>query len=208
MDWESFFMNVIIGAIIGAAAGLIGIILTNIFTDWRGYKKIESKIGDTSKASLSHQHEDMEEHLSSQHENMEEHIISHHKDMEEHLSGQISRNAELQETAIDGVSAIKDSLLTQKINEENRYNNLSEKQKDIKSEIDAISALQKDWERLNEQNKAMTEKISFLDNHLESLQTNYNNLSEKYSELVKENNKLKNINQNRNHGRSIPPISF
>lgn len=170
MDWETFFMNAVIGTIAGALIGLIGSVILNIIADLRGYKKIANKIGDTNRATLSHQHEDMEEHLGIQ-----------HKNMEEHLSGQISRNTELQKTTIDGVSAIKDSILAQKINEENRYNNLSEKQKDIKSQIDAIAALQKDWERLNtkcnEQEKLIAElkgEINILREQDDSLGYNKN----------------------------------
>ncbi len=64
MNWERILMEVIIASIVTGIFGVIVAILSNIFIDLRGYKKIDSKIGTLDNATLSGQHKDIKEVLS------------------------------------------------------------------------------------------------------------------------------------------------
>jgi chromosome segregation ATPase len=236
MNWTALIMG-----------GVLGVILEKIVDHWNGYDRVKKAIGDTSEKDLSVQHKDMMKDLgiqhidmindfSTQHKNMIKDLSTQHVRIEEHIKTHIdtnvNNNLSLLGKQIDSntltTTSIKEILIAQQRDAENQYANLTDKQKDIKTNIDAIRLMANDWERLNTQNKELKEEILTLKNQNQEMLRNiyelrrdiqeqgakYNNLREDYKKLQENNKSLKNENERlrapreKKPPRSMGPISF
>jgi hypothetical protein len=193
VDWTDWLMDALWIALITVGGGLLGIVVTRIFENWSGYKKIKAAIGNTEKKSLSVQHEDMENSFSHQHKDMENKINDNVKNSALAISNGINSYMDITMPKIDSnndaISSVKEILIAQQRDEENRYNNLTDKQRDIKSHVDDIYLMARDWERLNTENKELREHLEKVKEHdlilteqIRQMTDTINHLSEKLNE--------------------------
>ena len=163
--------------------------------------------------------------LSTQHVRIEEHIKTH---IDTNVNNNLSLLGKQIDSNISTTTSIKEILIAQQRDAENQYANLTNKQKDIKTNIDAIRLMANDWERLNTQNKELKEEILTLKNQNQEMLRNiyelrrdiqeqgakYSNLREDYEKLQENNKSLKNENERlrapheKKLPRSMGPISF
>lgn len=225
MNWTALIMG-----------GVLGVILEKIVDHWNGYDRVKKAIGDTSEKDLSVQHKDMMKDLGIQHIDMINDFSTQHVRIEEHIKTHIDTNVNNNlsllgkqiDSNISTTTSIKEILIAQQRDAENQYANLTNKQKDIKTNIDAIRLMANDWERLNTQNKELKEEILTLKNQNQEMLRNiyelrrdiqeqgakYSNLREDYEKLQENNKSLKNENERlrapheKKLPRSMGPISF
>lgn len=123
MNWGNILMETIIASLITGIFGVIVVLITNVFTNKRGYDKIDSKIGEMNNTTLSGQHEDINENIKQSEANIKDNII-------EKTSSIYSR---------------VDSINNLMIKNEGRYENLNLDQREIRNNV---SKLVSDWEKL------------------------------------------------------------
>ncbi|SCG83677.1 hypothetical protein DW1_2111 [Proteiniborus sp. DW1] len=123
MNWGDILMETVIASLITGIFGVIVVLITNVFTNRRGYDKIDSKIGTMNNTTLSGQHEDINENIKQSEANIKGNII-------EKTSSIYSR--------VDNINNLM-------IKSEGRYENLNLDQREIRNNV---SKLVSDWEKL------------------------------------------------------------
>lgn len=145
-DW---FMYVVEAAIITGILGMIGILIKVLFDNQKSSKEVNRRIGNTEdKGSLTGQHEAINKAVANNNE-----LIS--KTFEEAKLGYSSAKDALLE-----IRNVKEKFIEETTAQKYRHENLSEKQKDIKSQVNAIELMAGEWESLITENKELREALS------------------------------------------------
>lgn len=123
MNWGDILMETVIASLITGIFGVIVVLITNVFTNRRGYDKIDSKIGVMSNTTLSGQHQDINENI---------------KQSEANIKGNIIEKTSSIHSKVDSINNLM-------IKSEGRYESLNLDQREIRNNV---SKLVSDWEKL------------------------------------------------------------
>lgn len=130
MNWERILMDAIIAGIFGVIVAL----LSNIFIDLRGYKKIDSKIGALDNTTLSGQHKKIVGLINERHNSIKE-VLSE-------KTGSILVKVENINTVLN--------------KNEGRYESLNLDQKEIRNHV---LKLVNNWEELIKENQELKQVV-------------------------------------------------
>ncbi len=170
-------MEQIISALVTGGAALIGVVLAEIYSGGKILKLLEKhdvKTDDT-KDKLSKDYEDLsKDHadLSKENVNLCGGLSTQHVLIMERVSNISS-----------GVNNINNIVVEEKQNQSMRYDSLTDKQKEIKLQMQAIELLTRDWE-----NQSLI---------IKTMQKDITELREENTELKEQLIKIKNKNKNR-----------
>jgi DNA repair exonuclease SbcCD ATPase subunit len=157
-------MKDLIIALVTASAAVIGVVLVEILFGRRTYGLLE-KHGDRTEV--------IKEHLSKEHSSLsKEHVLI------------MERVANI----LSGVNNINTVVIEEKQSQSLRYDSLTDKQKDLKMQLQSIELLARDWERQSLEIKTMAKDLSELKELNEKL------MEENY-ELKEQLRKIKNKNR-------------
>ena len=126
LNWERILMSSIVAALIGAIAAL----LSNVWTDFKGWKKIERLIGNIHDTTLGRQHENIEKTIAN-----EAKTIRTDSDKIHDLVGNITVTLNKQEV---------------------RYENLDTDQKEVRNNVIKLVS---NWEELIRDNQELKQAI-------------------------------------------------
>lgn len=126
MDWERFLMESITVALISVAAALI----LNVWTDFKGWKKIEKLIGNLNGTTLGRQHEDIEKTVIKE-------------------AGAIKIGSGKIENMVSNITSILSK-------QEGRYESLNLDQKQVR---DNVLKLVNNWEELVKENHKLKQAV-------------------------------------------------
>ncbi|MGD9678887.1 MAG: hypothetical protein AB7V16_11155 [Vulcanibacillus sp.] len=163
-------MEQIISALVTGGAALIGVVLAEIFSGGKILKLLErhDEKTDETKDKLSKDYAD----LSKENVNLCGGLSTQHVLIMERVSNISS-----------GVNNINNIVVEEKQNQNMRYDSLTDKQKEIKSQMQAIELLTRDWE-----NQSLI---------IKTMQKDITELREENSELKEQLIKIKNKNRNK-----------
>lgn len=145
---EVYWMDAIISALITGAVTIVAAIIT--------YQVKISKILNNSQESNKRSEKLLEKSnaLSSEHKD----LSSEHKDLSSEHKQIITMGTDIKTTVQD----INKIVSEEKIKQEFRYNNLTEKQKDILNITNAVQSLQSELLRLQSENAILRERVEIL----------------------------------------------
>lgn len=168
-DW-GYIMDIAIATIVGTLIAVAGSILVNCIINSKGYKDIKDKMGELPNTTLSGEHKKISDDIIRSVEKENKNVVDKIGILNNTtLSGQ---NTEI----INKVNNI-DKMLFSEIQKSNvKYDNLTEKQKDLKEQIKSIEVMMKELERLQTQDINQKQTI-------EKLQTENTRLKEQINEL-------------------------
>lgn len=155
---EVFWMETIIASLITAAITASATILVGIIAYNFRLRKAMSDI------------EEIKEHkgLTAEHNNLSREyksISAEHNGLSKEHDNIVNNILRVSEVS----AQIKEILVTEKVENKNRYENLTEKQKNIVNIMDAVKALSDEMKLLVEENKALKEKIQNVENQNQNL---------------------------------------
>ena len=130
MDWGEYLMDIGVATIIAA----IGI---SLLADFKGWRKVQEKIGKNKTSSLEEQHENLEKTVINKTENMKE----------------------LQNVEFNKIYTIVDKTNDIIVKNENEYQNLNVNQKEIKNNIDKLL---REWQTLVTENKELKKELDII----------------------------------------------
>lgn len=175
MDWGQILVDSGIVAIISAGAVVISTLLANVFTDIKGYRKINRKIGDEPNITLIGQHKMIEGAVIDSKEQLSREIGAS-------SSSLLSKIESSAHNLLSKVEKINDRIVEKDADQRNNYRNLDKDQQKIKDNVEAIYGLMKDWERVNTRNKELENRVRELESQYAQLLSRYNQLSARNSE--------------------------
>lgn len=162
MEGWRFIVDVGIATVVAVLLGAVLSFLFNIWVDSKGWKKVNEKIGDTSRGSLNIQHEDIKDTIKFKTNSIEKAITE--------KTSSICTKVD----NIDKITARNEFL----------YQNLNDDQKKVR---DNVNKLVLDWEKTISENKELKSDNKNLMEQLNRITLENKNLVEVYRE-IKENN--------------------
>lgn len=130
MEGWKFVMDVAIATLIAVFLSAVLSFIFNTWVDNRGWKKVEEKIGDTSKGALNVQHEDIKDTVKAKTDSIEKVIIDKTSSIY---------------TKVDKINDIT-------IKNETLYETLNIDQKEVKNNVNKLIL---DWEKTVSENKEL-----------------------------------------------------
>jgi len=179
LDWRRYFMEIAFASLITGVFGVVAVLISNGFTDRRGYRSIDRKIGNLNDTTLGKQHENIESVLKERTKDLD-------KVIKEKTSGIYAK-----------VEKINDIT----IKNENLYKNLNQDQKEVRN---SVNNLVRDWEKailenkelklenkeLLSENRELASKIHALDIEKEKMKLENTYTKENLNNIILENQRI------------------
>ncbi len=192
MDWRRFVME---WGWLGMAIPLLALVGTTFYSitqDNRGWKKVQSKMGESRRASLEEQHEDIKDSIKVGTEDIEKTVVSKTDSIEKVIVDKTSNIY----TKVDNIDKIT-------VKNEALYQSLNLDQKEVRNNVNKLVL---DWEKTISENKELKsinekllEKVSFLKESSFETRMETKDIKEKLDKLIvtnkiilEENQELKN----------------
>lgn len=177
MDWGKLIMDTVIASLITGIFAVVAVLVTNGYTNKKGYEKLDSKIGDLGDNTLNRQHEEINNSIRAKTENMEKAIMEK------------TSNIYTKVDSIDKITVKNEAL----------YENLNQNQKEVRNNVNKLVL---DWERTiseNKELKAINKKLleevsSFKENRFET-KIETKDIKEKLDKLISINGEITKENQ-------------
>jgi regulator of replication initiation timing len=172
MDWRRVIIE---WGWLGMAIPLFGLVGTTFYSitqDKKGWKNVQSKIGENRRSSLEEQHEDIKDAIKVRTEGIEKAIVDKTSNIY---------------TKVDKINDIT-------VRNEVLYQNLDVEQKEIRNNVNKLIL---DWEKTISENKELKSQIDYLKYEKHELMVNRDKAKEKLDKLEKtinENTILKDDN--------------
>lgn len=157
---EEFWMEIIIGAVIGAIATIIAAALV--------YNIKVTKMQDGIKSINAYEDESRRNHIKTHELNSETQKLIVDKSIKTHELI-CEKNNDMQKLVSDKVGEISTALKLQEQDRVNKYENLTEKQKDISDSLKMLNAIQREIETVNLVNKELNDKVSILTSEIKEI---------------------------------------
>ncbi|MFA5576310.1 MAG: hypothetical protein WCZ27_09730 [Tissierellaceae bacterium] len=172
-------MEIAFASLITGVFGVVAVLISNGFTDRRGYRSIDRKIGNLNDTTLGKQHENIESVLKERTKDLD-------KVIKEKTSGIYAK-----------VEKINDIT----IKNENLYKNLNQDQKEVRN---SVNNLVRDWEKailenkelklenkeLLSENRELASKIHALDIEKEKMKLENTYTKENLNNIILENQRI------------------
>ncbi|MDN5302885.1 MAG: hypothetical protein PWQ60_2399 [Thermoanaerobacteraceae bacterium] len=143
MNWERILMESITVALISVAAAL----LLNVWTDFKGWKKIEKLIGNLNGTTLGRQHEDIEKTVVN-----EARTIKTGSDKIENMVGNIAAILNKQEGRYESLNLDQKEIRNHVLKLVNNWEELIKENQELKQ---AVRELKKENDKLKERIKEL-----------------------------------------------------
>ena len=158
-------MEIAFASLITGVFGVVAVLISNGFTDRRGYRSIDRKIGNLNDTTLGKQHENIESVLKERTKDLD-------KVIKEKTSGIYAK-----------VEKINDIT----IKNENLYKNLNQDQKEVRN---SVNNLVRDWEKAILENKELKLENKELKLENKELLSENRELTTESKKLASENREL------------------
>lgn len=133
LNWGKILMDSIVAALIGAIAAL----LLNVWTDFKGWKKVERLIGNLHDSTLGRQHEDIGKNI-------------------DRATGDIKERTNSISNEVDKVGSWVSRINEMLAKNEVRYENLNLDQKEVRNNVVKLVS---SWEELVKENRELKQVV-------------------------------------------------
>ena len=136
MGWEEIVMSALWG-LVGSLIGVIGTLGVGIWSDKKGYNKINDKVGELNNTTLAGQHNEISNLIRDINQNVKETIVERSKFTDRYTKELYSEIKQISKTVEKN---------------EGRYENLNLDQREVRNNV---TKLVNSWETLIEDNKEL-----------------------------------------------------